>query len=328
MKILVAGGAGYVGSHACKALALAGHEPIVFDNLSTGHRDFVRWGPLEVGDIRDADRMADVFARHQPDLVMHFAALAYVGESVTDPGSYYDVNINGTRTLLDALIASGGKRIVFSSSCATYGVPERMPIDEQFEQNPINPYGTTKLVAEKMLADYAVAHGLGWVALRYFNAAGADADCEIGEAHDPETHAIPLALEAATGRRASFSLFGTDYPTPDGSAVRDYIHVTDLADAHVRAADYLADGGAPVALNLGTGVGTSLFELVAAIERVSGRKMPLVLADRRPGDPPELYAAAALAREVLGWQPHHSGLDNIVRTALQWMEKERLPELV
>ncbi len=327
MKILVIGGAGYIGSHACKAIAGAGHMVVVYDNLSTGHRDFVRWGPLEQGDIRHADRLREVMRRYKPDLVMHFAALAYVGESVVDPGRYYDVNVNGTRILLDAMLDAGVGRIVFSSSCATYGVPSAMPISENTDQRPINPYGKTKLIAEGMLADYAHAHGICWAALRYFNAAGADPDGEIGESHDPETHAIPLALEAATGRRTSFSLFGTDYPTEDGSAVRDYVHVADLADAHVRAAEYLMDGGASVALNLGTGVGTSLFELAAAIERVGGRKVPLIHAPRRNGDPPELYATADRAREILGWEPRHSGIDEIISTALAWMERESLMKL-
>lgn len=321
MKILVTGGAGYIGSHACKAVAQANHLPVVYDNLSTGHPDFVKWGPLEVGDIRDKRRLGEALDLHRPDLVMHFAALAYVGESVQQPAKYYDVNVNGTRMLLEAMLEAGVQRIVFSSSCATYGIPEAVPIEEGMPQQPINPYGFTKLAAERMLADFESAYGLQWVALRYFNAAGADPEGEVGEAHDPETHAIPLALEAALGHRDTFSLFGDDYATPDGSAVRDYVHVSDLADAHVRAADYLAAGGQPIAFNLATGGGTSVLELVNAIERISGCKVPLTRASRRPGDPPELYASALLARDVLGWDARHSSIDDIVETALAWMRR-------
>lgn len=327
MKILVTGGAGYIGAHACKAIAAAGHEPVCFDNLSTGHHQFVRWGPLEVGDIRDRDRLDEVIARHRPDLVMHFAALAYVGESVAQPAKYYDVNVGGTLTLLEAMRKAGVEQIVFSSSCATYGIPEELPIAETCEQRPINPYGRTKLIAEQMLRDHAAAYGLRWCALRYFNAAGAAPDGEIGEAHDPETHAIPLALEAAMGLRPGFTLMGTDYPTPDGSAIRDYIHVTDLADAHVRAADYLAEGGPPVALNLGTGSGTSVLELTGAIRQYCGMEVPLIEGARRVGDPPALYAAAEKARDVLGWEPHHSGLESILVTASRWMEEMRVRDV-
>lgn len=326
MKILVVGGAGYIGSHACKALAAAGHQPVVYDNLSTGHADFVKWGPLEVGDIRDADRLGDVMGKHAPDLVMHFAALAYVGESVAEPAKYYDVNVNGTGTLLRVMLDHGVKRIVFSSTCATYGIPDAMPIAETTPQDPINPYGYTKLVVERMLRDFETAYGLQWAALRYFNAAGCDADGEIGEDHDPETHVIPLALMSAMGQRPAFKLFGDDYPTRDGSPVRDYIHVTDLASAHLKAAEYLVSGKPSIAMNLGTGNGTTVFELVAAIERVSGRKVPLEIAPRRPGDPPELYASAQRAADVLGWVPEHSSLDEIVATALQWLRREEKAE--
>lgn len=326
MKILVVGGAGYIGSHACKALAAAGHQPVVYDNLSTGHADFVKWGPLEVGDIRDADRLGDVMGKHAPDLVMHFAALAYVGESVAEPAKYYDVNVNGTGTLLRVMLDHGVKRIVFSSTCATYGIPDAMPIAETTPQDPINPYGYTKLVVERMLRDFETAYGLQWAALRYFNAAGCDAEGEIGEDHDPETHVIPLALMSAMGQRPAFKLFGDDYPTRDGSPVRDYIHVTDLASAHLKAAEYLVSGKPSIAMNLGTGNGTTVFELVAAIERVSGRKVPLEIAPRRPGDPPELYASAQRAADVLGWVPEHSSLDEIVATALQWLRREEKAE--
>lgn len=321
MKVLVVGGAGYIGSHACKALALAGHEPVTYDNLSAGHAGFVRWGPLERGDVRDAARLDDVLVRYQPDLVMHFAALAYAKESIVDPGKYYDVNINGTGTLLRAALAHDITRVVFSSTCATYGEPRMMPITEETPQVPINPYGYTKLVAERMLRDFETAYGLKWAALRYFNAAGCDPDGEVGESHDPETHVIPLALMSALGQRGTFMLFGDDYPTRDGSAVRDYVHVTDLASAHVLAAEYLLAGNPSIALNLATGCGTTVLELVAAIERVTGNRVPLNVAPRRPGDPPELFASADMARALLGWNAKHSGLGEIVATALQWLQR-------
>jgi len=321
MKILVTGGAGYIGSHACKALARAGHEPVVYDSLSTGHREFVKWGPLELGDVRDEERLTAVARKHSPDLVMHFAALAYVGESMADPSTYYDVNINGTACLLRAMRAADIGRIVFSSTCATYGIPQQMPISETTPQEPINPYGFTKLVAERMMRDFETAYGLQWAALRYFNAAGCDPDGEIGESHDPETHVIPLALMAALGMGPGFKALGDDYDTPDGSAVRDYIHVSDLAAAHVKAAEYLGEDNPSVALNLGTGTGTTVFELVAAIERVSGLTVPMTVAPRRPGDPPQLFACADKARDVLGWEPLHSSIDDIVRTALAWMRR-------
>jgi UDP-arabinose 4-epimerase len=332
MKVLVTGGAGFIGSHTCKALAKAGHLPIVYDNLSTGHRDAVRWGPLEVGDIRDGERLDAVLAAHRPDMVMHFAALAYVGESMREPGRYYDVNVGGTLSLLQAMGRRGLGSIVFSSSCATYGVPDCLPISEDTPQQPINPYGYTKLVAERMIADFGRAEGLRWVALRYFNAAGADPDGELGEEHYPETHAIPLAVQAALGLAPPFSIMGGDYDTPDGSAVRDYVHVADLADAHVRAASYLRGGGDSLALNLAVGVGVSVREVVRAAAAATGRTVPVVEAPRRPGDPPALYATGARAREVLGWAPQYRSIDETVATAARWYmraeaESELMPEL-
>jgi UDP-glucose-4-epimerase GalE len=317
-RILVTGGAGYVGSHACKALAAAGHEPIVYDNLTRGHREFARWGPLEEGDIRDGPRLDAAFARHRIDAVMHFAALAYVGESVREPALYYRNNVGGTLELLDAMRRAGVGRLVFSSTCATYGVPARMPITEDLPQQPINPYGATKLMIERVLRDYDAAYGLRSVALRYFNAAGADPEGEIGEDHDPETHLIPLAIAAALGQKRELQIFGDDYPTPDGTAVRDYVHVTDLASAHVKALDYLRRGGTSTALNLGTGTGHSVREVIAAVERASGRRLPARVAPRRPGDPPRLVAAPGRARQVLGWEPVLSDIDTIVSTAWRW----------
>ena len=290
--ILITGGAGYVGSHCSKALAAAGHEGVVFDNLLFGHREFVRWGPLIEGDIRDASALDAVFSAYRFDAVVHFAALAYVGESVTAPGRYYDVNVNGTRTLLDAVVRAGVRSIIFSSSCAIYGEPERMPITEQTVPNPINPYGFSKLVCEHMMDDFDLAHGLKSARLRYFNAAGADRTAEIGEDHDPETHLIPLVLDAASGKRPNVTVYGTDYPTPDGTAVRDYIHVDDLARAHVLALQHLLKKGDTVAVNLGTGHGASVRQVIDTARRITGREIVVCDASRRAGDPPVLVADA------------------------------------
>ncbi|KEO51509.1 UDP-glucose 4-epimerase GalE [Thioclava pacifica] len=317
-KILVTGGAGYIGSHCCKALAKAGREPVVYDNLSRGHADAVRWGPLVVGDMRDRALLERTLAEHQIGAVIHFAALAYVGESVGAPEQYYDVNLGGMTALLEAAGAVGVDKIVFSSSCATYGTPERLPISEDLPQTPINPYGRTKLVCEWMLQDAQTAHGLRFAALRYFNAAGADPEGEIGERHDPETHLIPLVLMAASGQAGPLKIFGTDYPTPDGTCIRDYIHVDDLARAHLLALDHLEAGGASLKLNLGTGRGASIHEVVAAVERVTGRKVPHELAPRRPGDPAELTADPSKAAEVLGFTARYRDLDEIVAHAAPW----------
>jgi UDP-arabinose 4-epimerase len=322
MRILVTGGAGYIGSHACKALSRAGYEPIVFDNLSSGHASAVKWGPLAQGDIRDGAALDQAFHAFKPVMVMHFAAHAYVGESVHDPLKYYENNIGGTQSLLAAMKRNQVNSIIFSSTCATYGIPETVPIDEAAPQNPINPYGFTKLVVERMLADCAAAHGLSWCALRYFNAAGTDPEGELGEDHDPETHVIPLALQAALGSRSSFQVFGTDYDTPDGTAVRDYIHVSDLADAHVKAVTYLLKGGKSDAFNLATGKGVSVKELVRAVERATGRKVPAQFGPRRAGDPPVLFAVAQKAADVLGWRPAFVSIDDTVASAARWFERQ------
>ncbi len=444
MNILVTGGAGYIGSHACKALRAAGHVPVAFDNLSMGHEWAVKWGPLVIGDLGDGERLRHVLREHHIDAVMHFAALAYVGESMADPRKYFHNNVAGTLSLLDAMLDCGVRNLVFSSSCATYGVPESAeqgaggrergaggrecrgmgvsgygsvgvsecrsigvkdsatplpgyadtqlrasvsalratssPISETTPQLPVNPYGDSKLICEKMIRWYGQAYGLRWVSLRYFNAAGADPDGEIGEVHDPETHLIPLVLQAAqTARSASerrnvtrqecrgigvsacrrgeepmaspshapiprysptppprypdtpilpyshtppaptpLRIFGTDYPTPDGTCIRDYIHVADLADAHVRALDYLATDGQSTALNLGTGNGHSVRDIIAMASQVAGTDIPCEEHPRRPGDPPTLVADAQLATRILAWQPRHSDLETIIRTAWQW----------
>lgn len=315
-SILVTGGAGYVGSHACKALARAGWRPVVYDNLSRGRREAVRWGPLVEGDLADRAAVAAALRTHQIGAVMHFAAFAYVGESVGDPELYYHNNIGGTLSLLSAMREAGVATIVFSSTCAVYGVPDRLPIREDCPKAPLNPYGETKLAIERALHWYSGAYGLRYAALRYFNAAGCDPDGEIGEDHDPETHLIPRVLRAALGTGEPVEIYGNDYPTPDGTAIRDYIHVTDLADAHVKALSDLAAGGDSMALNLGTGRGWSVREVIAAVERVSGLTVPRREAARRPGDPPELVADPAAARARLLWQPQHSDLDTIVGTAL------------
>jgi UDP-arabinose 4-epimerase len=317
-SILVTGGAGYVGSHACKALAKAGYTPVVFDNLSRGHREAVRWGPLVAGELSDRTALVNAMRQHSVTAVMHFAAFAYVGESVTDPELYYRNNVIGTLNLLGAVREAGIGSIVFSSTCAVYGVPDEIPMRESAPLVPVNPYGETKLAIERALGWYGGAYGVRYAALRYFNAAGADPEGENGEDHDPETHVIPLAIRAALGQAGPISVFGTDYPTADGSAVRDYIHVTDLADAHVRAFEHLHKGGDSAAINLGTGSGTSVLELIAAIERISGRKVPRELAPRRAGDPPALVADPGLADRLLGWRATHSDIDTIVRTALAW----------
>ena len=319
--ILIVGGAGYVGAHAAKALARAGHQGVVFDSLIHGHRDFVRWGPLITGDVRDAGALAAALSAHRFDAVLHFAALAYVGQSVGEPSAYYDVNVHGTRTLLQAMREAGLNKIVFSSTCAVYGEPETLPITERTRLAPINPYGFSKLVCERMMDDFGAAYGLKSVRLRYFNAAGADPDGEIGEDHTPETHLIPLALDAASGRRGPLRVFGADYPTPDGTAIRDYVHVTDLADAHVKALVYLLNGGGTLAVNLGTGRGASVGEVVAGVERTTGRRVPIEKAPRRAGDPAILVADPAQARARLAWTASRSNLECLLSDAWAWRLK-------
>jgi UDP-arabinose 4-epimerase len=320
--VLVTGGAGYVGSHAAKALAQAGYRPVTIDNLSRGFAHAVRWGPLEQGDVLDRAFLDAVIARHRPTGVLHFAALAYVGESVTDPARYYRNNLVGSLTVVEAMRDHGLTRIVFSSTCATYGVPLWLPLTEDHPQAPINPYGATKLAVERLLADLDAAHGLRSVALRYFNAAGADPDGEIGENHDPETHLIPLAIAAALGTGPELKIFGTDYPTADGTCIRDYIHVTDLAAAHVAALRHLEAGGASAALNLGTGAGLSVRAIVSEVARQVGRPVPATEAARRPGDPPELVADPGRARGLLGWMPRHSDVASVISTAYAWAARQ------
>jgi UDP-arabinose 4-epimerase len=314
-KVLVAGGAGYIGSHTAKLLHSNGVEPVVFDNLVTGHRSSVRWGPFVYGDILDTSSLTRTLIQYKPDAVVHFAASAYVGESVEDPAKYYRNNVSGTLSLLDACRHAEIDKIIFSSSCATYGTPQSLPITETTSQQPINPYGRTKLIAEQMLQDYATAYDLKYVALRYFNACGADPDGELGEWHEPETHLIPRALLAAGGAISHLSVFGDDYDTEDGTCVRDYIHVTDLARAHVLALQHLINGGRNLAVNLGTGYGLSIGEILKAIGRVTRREVPVEMRPRRAGDPPALYADPAFAREVLGFSPEYSDIDTIIRTA-------------
>ncbi|MET3837651.1 UDP-glucose 4-epimerase [Brevundimonas sp. UYEF29] len=320
--ILVTGGAGYVGSHACLALSQAGFTPVVYDNLSNGHAAFVQWGELETGDIRDAARLDAVIARHKPVAILHFAALIEVGESVKAPGRFYDNNVVGALTLIEAARRGGIEAMVFSSTCATYGDPVYLPMDEVHPQAPLNPYGRSKLMVEQALADYSTYAGFRSVCLRYFNAAGADEGGRIGERHHPETHALPLALQTAMGRRQGFTLFGDDYDTRDGTAVRDYVHVMDLADAHVRALKYLLDGGQTTVFNLGTGTGTTVSELIDTIRRTTNQPFPVETEPRRPGDAPCLVADNSRAYEVLGWRPTRT-LDDIVRTAWRWHAAER-----
>jgi UDP-glucose-4-epimerase GalE len=321
-RILITGGAGYVGSHCAKALSASGHDGIVFDNLSTGHRAFVKWGRLVEGDIRDAAALDATFRAYRIDAVMHFAALAYVGESVTVPGHYYDMNIHGTRVLLDAMVRAGVPMIVFSSSCAVYGAPDRLPIREDPRLDPINPYGFTKLVCERMMDDFGRAYGLKSARLRYFNAAGADPAAEIGEDHEPETHLIPLILDAAFGRRPAIQVFGTDYQTPDGTAIRDYVRVSDLARAHVVALQYLLGGGDTIAVNLASGQGASVRQVIDTARDVTGCKIDARDVQRRPGDPPILVADATLAHKLFGWSAERSDLTAVITDAWSW-HKER-----
>lgn len=317
MKILITGGAGYIGSHTAKELSRCGCEPVVLDNLRHGHAWAVRWGPLEVVDLADRRSLDAVFDKHQFAAVIHFAAFAYVGESVQCPAEYFRNNVANTLNLLDAMRAHGVNRIVFSSTCATYGNPKRLPMGEDHPQEPVNPYGHSKLMVERILQSYERAYGLRWTALRYFNAAGADPEGEIGEYHDPETHLIPRAIAAACGETAELEVFGTDYDTADGTAIRDYIHVADLATAHVKALHRLAAGDPSVALNLGTGTGCSVKQVISAVEACSGRRVPVKLCPRREGDPPSLVADASRAAVELGWSPQHS-LQDIVETAWRW----------
>jgi UDP-arabinose 4-epimerase len=321
--ILVTGGAGYVGSHACKALYRAGYLPVVYDSLERGHSWAVKWGPLEVGNLHDRKRLDEVLRKYKPVAVLHFAAYAYVGESVTKPGEYYWNNIAGSVSMLNALVDAGIRKLVFSSTCATFGIPESELISEDHPQRPINPYGASKLMFERVLADFDTAYGLRSISLRYFNAAGADPEAEIGEAHDPETHLVPLALFAATGKLSSLTVFGTDYPTLDGTCVRDYVHVSDLAEAHVMALKYLDGGGATCCLNLGTGKGWSVAEVIKTVTDVTGQLIIVNQGQRRPGDPPTLVADPTRAMQVLGWKSKYPHIKTQIEHAWKWLLQQQ-----
>ncbi len=318
LVVLVIGGAGYIGSHTARALKQAGHEVIIFDNLSTGYEFLASGFELVKGDVLDAPALGRVLPRAQA--IMHFAAHAYVGESVTNPRKYFRNNVEGGLSLLNAALDAGVKKIIFSSTCAVYGEPAKVPIEENIPRQPVNPYGVSKLFFEQALEAYDRAYGFRFASLRYFNAAGADEGGEIGELHEPETHLIPLALGAAAGARPELQVFGSDYPTPDGTCVRDYIHVNDLASAHVKALEHLAAGNGSFAVNLGTGTGASVREVISAVEKVTGKRVPHKIVPRRPGDPPELVANPAKAQKLLNWKATR-GLDNIVGTAWNWMER-------
>jgi UDP-glucose 4-epimerase len=320
MRVLVTGGAGYVGSHSAKLLAASGHDVTVVDNLAEGHRAAVGKLPLVVADLLDRERITALIQEHRIEAVMHFAAFAYVGVSVTEPAKYYHNNIVGTLALLDAMRACGINRIVFSSTCATYGNPQHVPITEDHPQNPISPYGFTKLAIEHALADYSRAYNLGYAALRYFNASGAAADGTIGEDHDPETHLIPLVLQVALGQRPYAEIFGIDYPTPDGTCVRDYIHVDDLATAHLAALEKLKPGD-ELKLNLGTGQGASVKQVIDRCREVTGHPIPTREGPRRPGDPPELVADPSAAKRELGWEARHKNVRTIIESAWRWHSK-------
>jgi len=321
MKVLVTGGAGYIGSHVCKALTKKGHDVVVLDNLEYGHSDLARWGTLVQGDLLDRAVLNSVFRKYSPEAIMHFAAYALVGESVTDPAKYYRNNVLGSYNLAEAARAHGLEKIIFSSTCAVYGVPEGIPITEDMALDPINPYGNTKLIIEKLLDDYGAAYGLRSVRLRYFNAAGADPEAETGEDHTPETHLIPLVLDAAMGRSEAITIFGDDYHTPDGTCVRDYIHVTDLARAHVLALEYLVGGGETTAINLGNSRGHSVAEVVETARKITGRDIRAVIGPRRAGDPPVLVGSNELAKKVLGWTPQRGDMETILEDAWRWHRK-------
>ena len=320
-NILITGGAGYIGSHVCKMLAEEGHTPIAYDNLSNGNRDAIRWGPFEEGDILDQDKLRYVLNKYQPKAVMHFAAFAYVGESIIKPKKYYRNNVVGTLNIAECMLQESINNLIFSGSCATFGAPESMPINETYAQNPINPYGKSKVAAENIINDFSSAHGLRSVILRYFNAAGADKDLEIGELHSPETHLIPLLFDACTRTINNFNVNGDDYDTFDGTCIRDYIHVTDLADAHILAYKKLKQDGVTTSYNLGNGEGFSIKQVIHMVEKVTGLDVPFGIAPRRVGDPPILIADSTKARKELLWSPVNSSLENIIESAWLWYNK-------
>lgn len=316
--ILITGGLGYIGCHVNKELDKRGFETVVVDNLVYGHREFARWGTFELCDLSDLEAMKKIFKQYPTEAVMHFAGFTYVGESMDDPQKYYYNNVVNTLNLLNLMMENDVSYFIFSSSCAVYGVPEKVPIPEDHPRNPINPYGKTKLAVENILEDYGRAYDLKYASLRYFNAAGADPDCEIGEWHEPETHLIPIVLEAALGKRDCVEVYGTDYPTYDGTCIRDYIHVTDLADVHILALKHLMDHGQSDVFNLGNGNGFSVKEVINKAREVTGVDIKAVDSQRRAGDPPILVAGSERAKEVLGWEPRYDSLDTILATAWEW----------
>ena len=321
--ILIVGGAGYIGAHINKQLDINGYKTIVFDNLSFGHEDFVKWGTFERGDLGNISEIRRIFKKYPITAVMHFAAFTYVGQSVEDPQKYYRNNVCNTLNLLQVMLEFDVKKLIFSSTCATYGDPVEIPITEQHPQNPISPYGRGKLMVENILSDYSRAYNLRYISLRYFNAAGADPDSEIGELHDPETHLIPLILDVASGKRKSIKIFGTDYNTHDGTCIRDYIHVTDLADAHLKALQYLENGGKSDYFNLGNGNGFSVKEVIEKAREITGKKILAEEDKRRPGDPPVLVGSSDKIRKILKWEPKYSDLSLIIKSAWKWHEKKR-----
>ena len=318
-SILVTGGAGYIGSHACKLLSLAGYAPITYDNLSTGHSDAVKWGPLITGDLQDTQKLSHTIKRYQPVAVIHFAASAYVGESVLSPLKYYQNNVGGTLSLLDAMSSEGVNKLVFSSTCATYGTPDLRKINESCPQHPINPYGQSKLMVEKILDDLAAQGQLNYISLRYFNAVGADKDGQIGERHDPETHLVPLAIQSALGG-LPLKVFGADFCTLDGTAVRDYIHVEDIGGAHILAVEHLLNGGHSDYINLGVGKGYSVKEIISALKNL-GLQVNSIDAPRRPGDPAYLVADNSKAKTILNWQPQYKHIQDILKSAINWHQQ-------
>lgn len=321
--ILIVGGAGYIGSHVNKELHKRGYETVVYDNLIYGHREHVKWGVFEYGDLSNTARLEEVFHKYKIEAVFHFAAFAYVGESVSNPSKYYYNNVANTINLLNIMVRHDVKYFVFSSTCATYGEPDTVPITEDMPQRPINPYGKSKLMVERILEDYENAYGLHSCCLRYFNAAGDDIDMEIGEFHSPETHIIPLVLDAAIGYRESVKVFGNDYDTLDGSCIRDYIHVQDLADAHIRALTYMQKNNMSNRFNLGTNKGTSVIEIIDVAQRVTGKKIKVEYAERRAGDPAKLIGGCEKVKKILGWNPKYSDIEIIMETAWNWHQKLR-----
>ena len=320
--ILVVGGAGYIGSHTNKELNRRGYQTLIYDNLVYGHKESVKWGKLEVGDLAEEEHLERIFQENSIDAVLHFAAYAYVGESVAKPAKYYKNNVCNTIQLLDIMRKYQVNHIIFSSTCATYGVPDKMPITEDMPQKPVNPYGATKWMVERILEDYRKAYEINYCCLRYFNAAGADPEGELGESHMPETHLIPLILDAASGKRESISIFGTDYPTKDGTCIRDYIHVSDLADAHIRALEYLKQGGESTCFNLGNGNGDSVQHVIEVVKQVTGKEFKVKEEKRRAGDQPVLIGSAEKAEKVLGWKPKYAEIETIVEHAWKWHENK------